>query len=226
MRKLGLMIIILLVINLITMCQTSGFNELIDDLENVKLPLKIDSFSNFAFNKSNQVELYNFITQQGIGYINHKKEYKKATRNYEDIVKTRTHEKHINGQYLEQQVKDSTKIGFIGLIKLSDKFTCILVKIEHVPNEFQTAYYYELLSYNGEGDHISTITIFELINDAITKDWIEEKPSPNVTSIIKNNGSIEIKWDEGYNEIYIQHVRLNNKGVFYVEKLEEKVVRD
>ena len=201
--------------------QVQNYSELLSELNDIELPLNLDTFLSFNKKNTNEVKLYNNVTKQGIGYIGHNGKFHKATSVYETGAITITYEKFENGKYEKYQANDSVSIQFIGLLKLSDKYTSMLVKIE-VPNEHRKAYYYQLLSYDSNGEHLSTIVVFELVDDAATKVWLKEKPSPNVTSIIKKDGSVEIKWDEGYNEIYIQHVKLNDKGVFYVDKLDEK----
>ncbi len=207
--------------------QNSIFQQIVEETKNIEKPLEIQSFSAFKNDSCNQVKLYNKLVNIGVGYINHKNELKKATAIYSTTPITRTHERRINnGEYEHYVVKDSVVVCFVGYFEISNQYKCLLIKIQEVPDEYQKGYFYKLLSFDSIGNHLSTIKVFELINDAVTKDWISPKPTPNVTSVIKTDGSIEITWDEGYNEIYIQHVKLNNEGVFYVEKLEEKVVRD
>jgi hypothetical protein len=221
MKKLQLTIIFFIIIQLKTSSQVQNYNELIKKLKIIELPFNINSFSDFILNKNNEVNLYNSITKKDIGYLDLNGKFHKATETYSNRSKIRIHERYVNGKYETYEAKDSSIVQFVGLVKLSKAYTCILVKIEAVPNDFQKAYYYKILSFDSQGKHLSTMLVYELIDDASIKDWIQEKPTPNVTSMFKNNGLIEIKWDEG-NEMYIQYVELKDEGVFHVKKMEEK----
>lgn len=206
-------------------CQNIIFQQVVKKTQNIETPAEIQTFTKFNCDTCNQVKLYNKLVDISAGYINHKKEFKKATAIYSTVPITRTHERKINGKYEHYKVKDSVFVCFVANMQINNEFICMLVKIQEVPDKHQKGYFYKLLSFDSNGKHLSTIMVYERIDDSVTKDWLP-KPPPNVTSTIKNDGAIEIKWDEGYNEIYIQHVKLNGNGVFYVEKLEEKVIRD
>lgn len=221
MKKIQLIIIFLILLPLNIISQNDDFKQIVGNLRYIELPFKIESFNKFRTSSSNQFEIFNSLTKEGKGYLNHNSEYKKATKKYPDKFKKRMHERMNNGNYEKYEAKDSIRINFVGLLKISKNYKCILVKIQDIPNNFQKAYYYKILSYNKTGDHVSTIKVFELIDDASTKDWLKEKPTPNAVSTFNSNGSIEVVWDEGYDNEYIQHIKLNNNGVFYVKELEK-----
>ncbi|WP_066633303.1 hypothetical protein [Labilibacter marinus] len=216
MNKFKLLLLSFICIQISAFCQ-------IHDIKNIELPLEINVFSDLASTNNYTLKEYNQTVNIGKGYIDSKGKFHKATGIYSTKEVVRMHEKLINGKYEHYHSTDSVKVGFIGQVKLSNCYDCILVKIEDIPNEYQKSYFYKLLSFNKNKEHLSTIKVFELIDDASTKDWMEEKPLPNVTSKIMQDGSIIIKWDEGYNEYYIQHVKLNAEGMFIVERLEEVV---
>ena len=92
-----------------------------------------------------------------------------------------------------------------------------MVKIK-VPTNFRSKFYYQILCFDSISNHLSTIKIFELIDETITKDWIQEKPGPNAISIIKKSGEIIVTWDEG-NDVCEQFVELNDHGIFVETKL-------
>ncbi len=214
MNNFKLLLLFFMGVQLRAFCQ-------IYDIKTIELPLEINMFSDFeSINKYN-IKDYNQIVDIDKGYIDSKGKYRKATGKYPTKEIIRIYERYNNGKYEHYKLTDSVKVNFIGQVKLNDNYDCILVKIIDIPNDYQKSYYYKVLSFNKKMEHLSTITVFELIDDASTKDWMEEKSPPNATSKIKQDGSILIKWDEGYNEYYIQHVRLNAEGVFIVERLDE-----
>lgn len=214
MNKFKLLLIFFLVIQFKALCQTH-------DIENIELPFEINLFSDFESTNKYGVKDYNQIVDVSKGYTDSKGEFHKATGKYPTESVVRTHEKFIDGKYEKYQLADSVKISFIGKVSLSNCYVCVLIKIEDTPNEYQKSYYYKVLSFNKNGEHLSTIKVFELIDDASTKDWMDEKSPPSVTSKFMNDGSILIKWDEGYNEYYIQRIMINVEGMFIVEKLKE-----
>ena len=223
MNKIKLIILLFVIVQIKASCQINGNENKLISIKDIELPIEINLFSDFESIKKYGVEDYNNFVEIGKGYIDTEGNFHKATGNYSTNPVVRTHEKYSNGNYEKYQLTDSIKVGFIGQVRLSNSYNCLLVKIEDIPNEYQKVYYYKILSYNNKGDHLSTIKVFELVDDASTKDWIIEKSQLNITSKLMRDGSIKIKWDEGYNEYYLQYVKLNKEGMFVVEKLEEKI---
>lgn len=226
MNKIKLLLLLFVAMQLKASCQIDDGKKDLMLIRNIELPFEVNLFADFESINQYGVADYNQFVELGKGYTDAKGKFHKATGNYATEAIVRIHERYNNGKYEKYQLTDSVKIGFVGQVKLSDDYICILVKIEDIPNEYQKTYYYKLLSFNASGNHLSTIKVFELIDDASTKDWMEETPHPNVTSKFIQDGTIQIKWDEGYNEYYIQYVKLNTEGMFVVDKLEEKEKKD
>ncbi len=203
--------------------QDLSFNNFQSKLKNLDLPFSIEKFNDFEEESvSNSLLIYNNLTIQGKGYIDHKGKIKKATNYYEYSFLEREHEKLIDKEYITYSKIDSVKVSFIGKINFNVDYIIILVKVKEVPDDFQEAYRYKLLSFSKDGDHISSIDVFEQIDDTSTKDWLQEKPSPNITTEFYSNSTFNVIWDEGYDEIFIQEVYINDNGFFTVKKLTKK----
>lgn len=222
MKKSLILIPFLLIYSACLFSQNKSLDSLRENLDYIPLPFKIQDFNDFKVaSDQRNISLFNKITMPEVGYLNHKSEMKKATGSFEKYFLERKHEKMVDKEKTKYIKQDSIKISFIGLLDLNPKYTIILTKIKDVPNNMQSAFRYKLLSFAKSGEHLSTIDVFELIDDTATKEWLKGEPLPFITSEFLDNGKLKIRWDEGYDQVFIQDVRLNTNGIFEVENLIE-----
>lgn len=206
-----------------SLSQDLEFDSFSKKLPEINIPFDINMFEDYSPTDSsiNQVKEYNLFV------LNTLKEYKVKEEIEEgkyEVKRKRTWNKE-EKRYETYNVLDSNLVQFIGKINFPTTGVQVLVKIKKYSGGI--AYYnYSLVSFNEEGQNVSRQLVFQLIDEKYTFDEKEFTPRPSITSVFKDDGSIVVTWDGGYNSIVIETVRLNDEGVFYVEKSESIKVRN